>query len=133
MDSRLPSGEGRARIDGPAIPPGPNAALSLSLALHDLGTNATNQGSWSVPEGRIDIVCTVEGDGSVGLDRTARDGPEVHPPKRSGFGSGLFHGGLAREPDGRVAVDCPPRGMICRIEFNPWRDSDAEEPDPAGR
>ena len=47
--------EGRIRIDGPAVDLSAKQALSLSLALHELATNATKYGALSAPAGTIDV------------------------------------------------------------------------------
>jgi two-component system CheB/CheR fusion protein len=68
----------------------PEAAEQISLALHELGTNATKYGAWSVPEGSVAIEWKVERDASGAAQFRfrwgERDGPPVRAPTRDGFG-----------------------------------------------
>jgi two-component sensor histidine kinase len=51
----LHGGAARFELAGPAIRLSPRTALSLSMALHELATNAVKYGALSVAEGRIVI------------------------------------------------------------------------------
>ena len=107
--------EGRIRPVGPDLRIGPSAALSLSLMLHELATNATKYGALSRPHGYVDLIWTVRGAGSEAefqLIWTEYGGPPVHPPSRTGFGSRLIQRGLA---GGTVEVRYPPEGVICML------------------
>ena len=88
-------------IEGPDVAIGSRAALSLSLILHELATNAAKYGALSVPDGRIALSWTAQ-DGAFLMQWREHDGPEVQPPARSGFGSRLIRRGLASAG----SVDC---------------------------
>jgi two-component sensor histidine kinase len=49
----------RAQIDisGPVLDVSAKPVMSLSIALHELATNATKYGALSTPEGRIRVTC----------------------------------------------------------------------------
>lgn len=78
--------------------------VSLSLALHELATNATKYGALSTPDGRIVISTEVE-DGATRLIWQEQGGPPVMPPTATGFGTRLLRRAgmgaqIAYEPDG---------------------------------
>jgi two-component sensor histidine kinase len=94
-------------------------ALSLSMALHELGTNAAKYGALSVPEGRVRIDWTVTPGPTAArltLTWTESGGPPVTVPTRRGFGSRLIERGLTAELSGEARIDFAPEGVICRIE-----------------
>jgi two-component sensor histidine kinase/PAS domain-containing protein len=107
-------GPSRFDVDGPARNLPPQMALSLAMALHELGTNAVKYGALSTPEGRVEIRWSLA-DGELRLVWRERDGPPVTPPTRQGFGSRLIERGLARELNGQVRLDFAPDGLICEI------------------
>jgi PAS domain S-box-containing protein len=115
----LHGGVGRFTLNGPAMRLSPKTALSLSMALHELATNAVKYGALSTPGGRVDIVWTQIGPSSaarLALTWTERDGPPVTPPESRGFGSRLIERGLAAELSGSADIDFHPAGVVCRIE-----------------
>ncbi len=93
----------------------PKSALSLSLALHELGTNAAKFGAFSRPEGRVAVVWSIGADGGLALTWRESGGPSVSPPTRRGFGSSLIERALALETGGRATIDYAPTGVICEI------------------
>ncbi|MBP0437156.1 GAF domain-containing protein [Tianweitania sediminis] len=89
--------EARCHVSGPTVRLGARAALSLSLLLHELATNAVKYGSLSSPEGSVEVSWTIIQDSDepeLVLGWIEKDGPEVSPPKRTGFGSRLIKLGL---------------------------------------
>ncbi|HEY1503796.1 MAG TPA: HWE histidine kinase domain-containing protein [Stellaceae bacterium] len=101
-------------LAGPAQEVSPRHALALSLALHELATNAAKYGALTVPEGRIDLTWRVD-DASLHLDWRESGGPKVTPPSRRGFGSRLLEDGLAHDLDGQTKLDYAPDGVHCEI------------------
>lgn len=90
---------------------------SLSLALHELGTNAAKYGALSNATGRIAISWSyAEETGDLRLVWREMDGPEVLPPTRKGFGSRLVERLLAAELNGKSTIAYDPSGVICEIE-----------------
>lgn len=109
--------EGRFDLDGPTLRLSPKAALSLALALHELGTNAAKYGALSGPEGRIAVGWRVdEAGGRWLLEWRESGGPAVRTPERRGFGSRLIERGLAAELRGEVGIAFEPGGVVCRVE-----------------
>jgi PAS domain S-box-containing protein len=83
---------------GPDIELGPTAAVSLSLLLHELATNAVKHGALTHPGGKVFIEWNLSGEGddqSFQLSWRERGGPAVSQPEKKGFGSKLIHNGLA--------------------------------------
>ncbi|ATC23802.1 PAS domain S-box protein [Caulobacter vibrioides] len=114
----LHGGDARFELSGVAIRLSPKTALSLSMALHELATNAVKYGALSVPEGVVRIVWDMApepGAPRLDLTWTERGGPPVTPPQRRGFGSRLIERGLAAELAGAAVIDFQPEGVVCRI------------------
>ncbi len=109
---------GPIALDGPPVPLTPRQVQTISLAVHELATNAAKYGALSAPGGRIDIVWTHErqAGGAFTLDWRESGGPPVSPPARRGFGTVMLSGVLAREIGGTIALDYPESGAVCRME-----------------
>lgn len=94
-------------------------ALSFSMALHELATNAAKYGALSDHKGTVKIAWHVER-----LDRSFQlrlewrelDGPPVVSPQHKGFGSRLIERGLAKELNGAAVIEYLPDGLHCAIE-----------------
>jgi two-component sensor histidine kinase len=114
----LHGGAGRFELAGPSIRLSPKTALSLSMALHELATNAMKYGALLTPEGRVHVTWDLAPDpGAARLDLTwtERGGPRVKPPTSRGFGSRLIERGLAAELSGSATIDFHTDGVVCRI------------------
>ncbi len=79
----------RFQLDGPVLDLPSQQVVLLSLALHELGTNALKYGALSIPAGRISIRWD-EFEGGVWLEWKEEGGPPVQPPANDGFGSRLL-------------------------------------------
>lgn len=90
--------EERFSIKGPPVSLGARSALSVSLIIHELATNAVKYGALSVVDGRVEIDWSVEGDAFVFTWRE-RGGPKVTAPSTKGFGSKLVGMGLVGSGD----------------------------------
>lgn len=96
----------------------PRAALSLSLAVHELCTNAVKYGALCGSGGRVTLCWTLDDRTSPAEFRllwTETGGPEVEPPMRAGFGSKMIEQVLAAELGGSVVVAYPKSGLTCRV------------------
>ncbi|WP_082528555.1 HWE histidine kinase domain-containing protein [Methylobacterium sp. Leaf466] len=116
----LHAGDGqRARfvVDGPTLRLPPRLALSIAMALHELGTNAVKYGALSNEQGTVSITWTVDRHPETRLNlRWAESGgPPVAPPTRTGFGSRLIERSLARELAGDVQLTFAQGGVVCSI------------------
>ena len=90
---RLEAEGERFRLDGPDLVIGSRAALSLSLLLHELSTNAVKYGSLSVPDGVVMVDWRIEDD-CFCLSWREQGGPPARPSGRTGFGSRLIGMGI---------------------------------------
>jgi two-component sensor histidine kinase len=111
-----PFPEGQVRIDGPSVDVSPQRALALSMALHELATNASKYGAFSTPAGQVELVWRVEGS-ELRLGWTESGGPKVAQPTHRGFGSRLLEKGLTRELGGRAVVRYAPEGVVYEISI----------------
>lgn len=117
---------GRCEIDGPHLRLPPGMALALSMAVHELATNAAKYGALSVPSGQVSISWTVTPDEPRCLHLCWREqgGPAVAPPTRKGFGTRLIERSLALELAGEVDLAYDPTGVVCTIR-TPLRETGA--------
>lgn len=115
----LEEGAGRFDIGGPPIHLTPRRVLALSMALHELCTNALKYGALSNESGKVRIAWRVRDDGPQPmLELLWREsgGPPVIVPATPGFGTRLVQRGLKHDLAGNVALDFLPEGVTCRIE-----------------
>ncbi|WP_414087767.1 PAS domain S-box protein [Rhizobium sp. BR 314] len=107
----------RFEISGPAIKLAPRTVVSISLALHELATNAAKYGALSTSDGRVAIVWSLETQEAERLVLRWQEtgGPIVTPPTRKGFGSRLIENLLAAELNGQVNITYDPGGLICEV------------------
>ena len=110
------------RTTGPDVMLPPRAALSVSMALHELTTNAAKYGALSGPGGGVvELAWTVLREGSpfptrVSLTWEERGGPPVTPPEGEGFGSRLLRV-TAQELGGESTTEYRPEGLRWTLSF----------------
>ena len=109
-------GGGRIGVEGPRVLLAPRQALVLSMALHELATNAAKHGALSVPGGRVSLTWRREGP-AVAVGWTEGGGPPVRPPERRGFGSRLLGRALSAELGGVVGLEFAPEGVRCSVRL----------------
>jgi signal transduction histidine kinase/FixJ family two-component response regulator len=110
----------RFELDGPGVPLLAKQALALSMALHELCTNAVKYGSLSNEKGSVRIQWSVSGSNGARVLRMQWmeiGGPPVTKPRRSGFGSRLIERGLARDLQGSARLEFAVSGLKCVIEL----------------
>ncbi len=112
-----PFGEGRVVAEGPFVRLSPKQSLAISMALHELATNASKYGALSAEAGTVNIVWTVSGNepALLKLTWTEKGGPAVTPPAKQGFGSRMIARSLANELAGTAELDFKPEGVVCSI------------------
>ena len=112
---------GRISASGPHVLLKARTALALSLALHELCTNAAKYGALSNEDGHVEINWLIESpDDAAILDLNWRetDGPTVLAPTRKGFGSRLIEDGLAENLGGKAKINFEPEGVTWHIRAN---------------
>lgn len=107
----------RVRLKGPQARLEPKMAVSLSMVLHELATNAVKYGALSTPEGWIEVEWTVaraKNGADLQLTWSERGGPPVRKPERNGFGTRLITRSLAAEL-GTAELSFAEGGVCCQI------------------
>lgn len=119
---------------GPPTPLDPRAALSLSLVLNELATNALRFGALSGEEGTVTVGWQREvEDGSrpcLRLFWKEEGGPAVEPPAMDGFGTTLVRRTIEYELMGRAELDFAGSGLAATIRF-PLQAASAEALGPS--
>jgi two-component sensor histidine kinase len=108
------TGEGRFTVSGPPLIVKSRQALALSLAIHELATNAMKYGSLTVPSGHVSIAWTSENQEFV-FTWQESGGPPASEPTNVGFGSRLISRVLQDDFGGTVDVSYGSTGLICRL------------------
>jgi two-component sensor histidine kinase len=129
----------RAELRGPAVALPPGAAQPLSMAIHELATNAVKYGALSALAGRLSISWRVDGEtGDVLRLRWIETGgpPPKGPPAKRGFGSRVLDGTLRKQLGGAVSMAWDEGGLVCEIEVPLGRaarvgDGEGDDPVPS--
>ncbi|MGE3149546.1 MAG: HWE histidine kinase domain-containing protein [Pseudorhodoplanes sp.] len=98
---------------------GPNTAVSLVMAFHELATNAAKYGALSNAKGIVQIRSWVTDSTTsqrLHLNWEEKDGPPVKPPTRRGFGARLIRS-LSEDTGGKVRLEFEPSGLICEFDI----------------
>jgi len=110
-------GNGQVYMDGPRVLLLPEVAQPMSMAMHELVTNAAKYGALSVASGRVDVVWCIDGK-YVALTWRETGGPRLDgPPARSSFGTMLIRSALESQVGGTVEQRWEPRGLVCEVRF----------------
>ncbi|PZX10899.1 PAS domain S-box-containing protein [Palleronia aestuarii] len=110
----LPDGD-RAEISGPFLQLQSQQVLGLTLALHELATNAAKYGALSNEVGRVRIDWSRDGDAFRFL-WTEHGGPSVTASSSKGFGSKILQSAAGGYFDGRSTLHFQPDGVRFEIE-----------------
>ena len=111
LDAFAPS---QVELSGGDIDISPKHALSLSLVLHELATNAAKYGALSCPEGRVRVRWGLQ-EGMLRLVWEECGGPPVVPPGKKGFGSRLLEELVGRDLNGDTKLTYDVSGVRCSI------------------
>jgi two-component sensor histidine kinase len=104
-------------LDGPVVALTPGAAQALSMALHELATNALKYGALSNPRGRVALSWSADRpNGQLRLRWAEAGGPPVlAPPARRGFGSRVIGTAVGDQLGGTARWSWEPAGLICDL------------------
>lgn len=109
-------GEERLTITGPDRQLAPEAAKIIGLCLHELATNSAKYGAWSSEKGSVELRLTGNGPGAPAeLSWSERDGPEVQPPSRIGYGQSFVASSLASVFGASVETAYPAEGFSLHV------------------
>ena len=104
----------RISFSGPDVFLEPDPTFGISMALHELATNASKYGSLSQRPGRVEITWRVdrtERGLTLLLDWQERGGPEPKARRRPGFGSKLITMVITRQLNGEVTQNFTAAGL----------------------
>jgi PAS domain S-box-containing protein len=110
-----PFASDRITMRGPDAPLDASRSLMLTMALHELATNAGKYGALSNDSGRVSIEWTVVDAGSersIQLHWQEQGGPPVRPPAHKSFGSRLIENSFEK-----AHIVYAPDGVACSIEI----------------
>lgn len=110
----------RMKLEGPSVNLNPRAALSMTMVLSELVTNAGKYGALSTPSGAVSIVWAVPADGGrrcLALEWRERGGPPVLTPTRRGFGTRLMERCIKGDLDGDFDLAFDNTGVNCRFSI----------------
>jgi len=110
----------RTDLGGPRVMLPAIAAQPITMAVHELATNAVKHGALSVPGGRISISwrsAMEAGKTTVRLRWVETGGPPVHhAPQRQGFGSRVLDSTIRGQLGGNVSLKWERAGLVCELE-----------------
>ena len=109
----------RVTASGPDIFLPPQAALQLTLILHELATNAAKHGALSNPWGRVTINWAHHNDDASKVRLSWREigGPPVTVPTAAGFGLTLIER-TGRSPQIKSELTFDPLGLQCDLDID---------------
>src|SRR5262249_60520214 len=92
--------------------------FGLSMAVHELATNASKHGSLSTTNGRVELTWSVTRTQlglTLVLDWKESRGPAPKRSRRPGFGSRLISMVIERQLNGQVRQSFGPHGLNARL------------------
>jgi PAS domain S-box-containing protein len=110
-DTLAPYASAQIAIEGTSVRLPPKVALTLSMVLHELATNAAKYGALSIREGSLAVSWSVN-DKYLHLSWHESNGPVVTPPAHKGFGSKLIERSVAQDLGGISSVIFAPAGLV---------------------
>lgn len=123
-------GEGRFLLHGPTVTVPPKAAEVMSLAIHELATNALRHGALRDPDGRLEVTWELREDAQMQrwvdlrwVEKHAAR-PGWQPPARRGFGTSLVEDRIPYELEGEGHLQVAADGTEACISF-PLRHRDS--------
>jgi PAS domain S-box-containing protein len=111
---------GRIHLQVEDLPIRSDLALTLTLALHELATNAAKYGALSRASGQVKLTARVE-PGESGQEFSLvwdeAGGPPVQPPEYMGFGTTLLGKAMQYQHQGRAELIWRKSGLLCRLRL----------------
>ena len=108
----------RISFNGPNVFLEPDPTFGLSMAVHELATNASKHGSLSEPAGKVDLTWSVtrtQQGLTLVLDWKESRGPVPRRSRRPGFGSRLISMVIERQLNGQVEQSFGPDGLNAKL------------------
>lgn len=107
----------RVRLDGPVVTLSPAATQPLSMAVHELATNATKYGALSAVGGKVCVTWRVDAEaGLLRLRWEEAGGPHIESaPARRGFGSRVIDATIRDQLGGTIRRHWKSTGLVCDL------------------
>ncbi|MCJ2086707.1 PAS domain-containing protein [Methylobacterium sp. E-005] len=111
---------GRITLDGPRLKLPSDLAVPVSMALHELTTNALRHGALGHPGGMVVVTWRIEDDPSgpwLAWTWNEHDGPPPTLPTREGFGTRLLNKILTAQVSAEVDIDFDADGLRIHVRL----------------
>ncbi|GJD66320.1 HWE histidine kinase domain-containing protein [Methylobacterium frigidaeris] len=111
---------GRVTLEGPRLKLPSELAVPVSMALHELTTNAVRHGALAHPGGRVVVTWKVEDDSDghrLAWTWNEHDGPPPTLPTREGFGTRLLNKILTAQVAAEVDVGFESDGLRVHVRL----------------
>ncbi len=108
--------QARVLVNGPTVVLAPVIAQTIALALHELVTNAAKYGALSTDSGCINLHWELLPE-TIEFDWIESGGPTISPPKKRGYGTRIFSGGIEHQLGGIVDFRWHPHGLHCKLSI----------------
>ncbi|NOG55258.1 MAG: PAS domain-containing protein [Planctomycetes bacterium] len=114
------TGPHRITVEGEHVVLPHRVIIPITMAIHELATNAAKHGASSTSTGHITITwqCIANsGEKRLHLEWSEAGGPPTEPPTKRGVGLSLIERGIGYNLGGIVEVDFAPEGLTCRMDI----------------
>jgi two-component sensor histidine kinase len=110
-------GAGRIRLEGSPVRVVADAAQPLTMAFHELATNAAKYGAFAVSSGSLEVIWEASRRSGTQLVIEWRETgvPPVAIPAQHGFGTRLIRSVVEHQLHGSVSLAWEPNGLRCLI------------------
>ena len=110
------AGNGRLRLDGQDVDLDARAALSMTMVLNELTTNAVKYGALSSSAGSVAVSWEAAEDRVLDIRWVENGGPTVTTPSRRGFGTRLIQRCIERDLAGKLDLRFESAGVQCALQ-----------------
>lgn len=105
-------------IEGPGIRVSPKAAQALTMAFHELATNAAKYGAFAQQDGSVHVTWDVSDNAMLVLSWTETGGqPASAEPVRIGFGTRLIETNIVHQLDGKIERHWERAGLLFKVRI----------------
>jgi len=113
---------------GPVVQVPGKQAQVLSMAFHELATNAVKYGALASDNGRMEVAWDIDRNGRVRISWRETGVAIIGEPTRRGFGSDILEKSIPHMLHGSFERTFEPDGIACVIAFALDRDRGDEQP-----
>jgi PAS domain S-box-containing protein len=110
------AGDNRLRIDGDKVDLRARSALSMTMVLNELTTNAAKYGALTKSSGSVTVSWQVSDEGLLQVRWIENGGPSVTTPTQRGFGTRLIERCVKRDLAGELDLRFESAGVQCFLQ-----------------